>query len=64
MADETESDSRAQKLESRERARRHGKGGRSYLHAVTNSRVKRAKEAVEKVEKRHAARKDESPESA
>lgn len=50
--DESDDTNRSRKLQAKERARRHRATGRGYLHAMTNSRVRRAKETIEQAEKR------------
>lgn len=58
LMDDNEPKDRSRKLAGREKTRRHPTPGRSYLHAMTNSRVKRTQQQLEKAEKR--ARPDES----
>jgi hypothetical protein len=50
--DETEATNRSRKLESRVRARRHSTAGRGYLHAMTNSRVRRVDAILKNAEER------------
>jgi hypothetical protein len=59
--DESEETNRTRKLEAKERARRHRASGRAYLHAMTNSRVRRAKETMEQAEKRQSTESQEPP---
>jgi len=54
MADpeEPQPTNRAQKLAAEERRRRFHTSGRSFLHNMTSSRVKRSKELLEKSDRR------------
>jgi len=61
--DEPDESNREQKLVGREKARRHRQGSRSYLHAMTNSRVKRTKDLLERSDRRGATRTEQDDEA-
>lgn len=47
-----EHSNRILKTESRDRSRRFVQGTRAYLHSLTNSRVRRSREVIERADRR------------